>query len=65
MFFFRIGLVCFECFNRMLKKQNESTHLVIPTSDMIALQKKDWGENIGLAGQTDSQLRRNETNRDC
>ena len=52
MSFFHIGLVCFDCFNRMLKKQNEPTHLVIPTSDMMRLREKIGAKILGLLAKT-------------
>ena len=51
-FFFHIGLVCFDCFNRMLKKQNGSTHLVIPTSDMMRFREKIGAKISGLLAKT-------------
>ena len=36
----------------MLKKQNESTHLVIPTSDIMRFREKIWAKILGLPVKT-------------
>ena len=51
-FFYHNSIVCFDCFNRMLKKQNESTHLVIPTSDMMRFREKIGAKISGLLAKT-------------
>ena len=36
----------------MLKKQNESTHLVVPTSDMMRFREKIGSKVSGLLAKT-------------